>query len=332
MTVTVAIKALNEADKIAAALESALRAVAPFGGRVVLADSGSSDDTLRIASAYPVTIVQLADPAQKCCGAGAQLAFQAVETPFFYLMDGDMVLRPDFLPAAMAWLDAHPDCAGVGGGVVELRLDNAEFQIRNAAMAREEHRRSGFVDRLDGGGLYRTDAVVALGYFANRNLRSYEEFDLAARLQAQGWRLARIDLAAVEHTGHGGGGYRLMLYRLSSGQMGGAGAVLRAALGTRRLGFVLRHLKQLWWLAVILAWWAAIPASLAFLPLWSAAALLLGPLLLLMVRRRSPALGLYSFCYWNLSAVAMLRALLTAQAPPERGVAVRRISGPREPA
>ena len=95
MTVAVGIKALNEAAHIDAAIGSARAALDRVGGGlVVLADSGSSDATIELAQAHPGTrIAQLADPAERSCGTGAQLAFQAAsETPgvdYFYLLDGD---------------------------------------------------------------------------------------------------------------------------------------------------------------------------------------------------------------------------------------------------
>lgn len=321
MSVTIAIKAFNEQEHIAAALESALRVAERLGGSVVLADSASTDRTVEIASAYPVRILQLAAPAERSCGAGAQLAFQGVETPFFYLMDGDMRLDEHFIDQGLAFLHANPDCAGVGGAVVETVIANHEFRIRSEAMNRELHRRAGHVDRLDGGGLYRTEAVREAGYFANANLTSFEEFDLAARLHAHGWKLARLPLKAVEHTGHTAGGFRLMLYRFRSGQMGGAGAVLRAALGQGHLGFVAARLNQLKVLVAVLAWWVALAAAAVLAPAAVTAAMLLAPVLFLILRRKSVSLGFYSFCYWNLAAIAMLRALAVPQRPPERGVA-----------
>ena len=83
--ITVGIKALNEEKAIGEALRHALAAVAPFGGKVVLADSGSTDRTVDIARAFPVEIVQLKNTAERCCGAAAQLAFQQADTEFLYL-------------------------------------------------------------------------------------------------------------------------------------------------------------------------------------------------------------------------------------------------------
>lgn len=328
MSVTIGIKALNEAGHIEAAIESALAAIGPVGGRVILADSGSTDDTIRLAQRFPVTIVQLRHASDRSCGAGAQLAFQDVDSEYFLLMDGDMTLLPEFLDEALAEMNADPALAGVGGHVIEANLDSEEFQIRNAAMAKEAHRRPGRVDRLDGGGLYRTAAIRSVGYFADRNLRSFEEFELAARLDAAGWKLARIDCAATRHHGHRTGGYRLLLYRLRSGQLSGAGAVVRSALGRPQLGFVLKHLGHLKTCAAILAWWAGMAAGLVLW--WPAAAALLGVAIVFFCwRRGSIGLGLYSLAYWNLAALGMIQGLLAPRVDPSRSLElVRPNTGP----
>jgi len=316
MSVTVTIKAFNEEAHIAEAIESALAAVAELGGgEVVLADCASTDATRDIASRYPVRILCLDVPEERSCGAGAQLAYQAVKTEYFYLMDGDMALVPGFLPRALAWLQEQPEFAGVGGNVKDRYLDNAEFLIREASLAREAHRRAGPVDRLDGGGLYRTAAIEQIGYFADPALRSYEEFELAARLSGAGWKLARIDADAVLHSGHRIGGLSLMWFRFRSGQMGGVGSLLRAALGKAHLRYTLSHLRQVRALAAILAWWVVLlVAVIAGLHL-AAAILLAIPLCFLAVRRRSLFLGLYSFAYWNLTGVAVLRSFLARRGP-----------------
>lgn len=325
MSVTIAIKAYNEEEHIASAIESALRAARTVGGSVLLADSASSDRTVEIAMAYPLRILQMTQGDRRSCGAAAQLVFQGVQTQYFYLMDGDMRLSETFLSEAVAWLDEHPLCAGVGGSVVETLLANSEFKIRNKAMRHEQHRQAGYVDRLDGGGLYRTSAIQEVGYFAHPELKSYEEFDLAARLTASGWKLARLPDKAVEHTGHKKSGFTMLRYRFLSGQMGGAGGVLRAALGKPHLGVVLRQLRQLWVYLAVIAWWVALPATLLLAGPLPALGLLLGPLAFLTVRRRSLPLGAYSFVYWNLCALASLAALGKKQREP-RPVAFRDLS------
>lgn len=313
--ITVGIKVLNQEDRIAAALEHALRAVAPFGGKVVLADSGSTDRTVEIASRFPVRVVQLANTAERCCGAGAQLAFQHADTEFFYLQDGDMTLHAPFLHAAMAYLRAHPGVAGVGGHVVERVIASEEFRIRVMAHHAEPHRQPGIVDRLDGGGLYRVEAIRQVGYFADRNLHGFEEFDLAARLHAGGWQLARIDMDAVDHYGHAMGGYRLMWRRFRSRYGWGGGEIVRAALGQKHLRFVLGRLRHLLHGAAVVAWWLALCAAALLAPPVFLA-LLAGPVLFLWLRRRSPALAVYSFLYWNICAIGLVAGLMRRRRSP----------------
>jgi glycosyltransferase involved in cell wall biosynthesis len=320
MKIAIGIKALNEAAKIEAALRSALAAVAPYGGHVLLADSGSTDNTVEIARTLPVEIVQLANRDERSCGAGAQLAYQHIDAEYFCLIDGDMALVPGFIEASLDYLDANPRVAGVGGQVIERNLETEEFQIRAAAMANEAHRRAGPVDRLDGGGVYRVAAIRDVGYFSDRNLHSFEEFDLAARLTARGWGLVRIDVAAVEHRGHTGSGYRLLLYRLTSGQMGGAGEVLRASIGQPHFGTVVRRLGHLRKAVVIAGWWLALALALWRAP-WLAAALVVVPVGYLGYRRRSLALGLYSFTMWNALALGLIGGLFRRRVPPARPLA-----------
>jgi GT2 family glycosyltransferase len=321
--IAVGIKTLNEEAKIARAIASAQAAAAPLGGTVVLADSGSCDQTVAIARRAGITVVQLADVTERCCGAGAQLAFQsACEQPdadYFCLIDGDMELAPGFLDAAIALLDTQPRVAGVGGQVSERNLTSQEFQIKAAAMEGEAHRRAGPVDRLDGGGVYRVAAVRQVGYFADRNLHSFEEFDLAARLSAAGWQLVRIAVPSVFHDGHSGG-YGLIGRRLRSGYLDGAGEVLRGAGRQPHLGYVLRHLGHLRWTAAIGGWWTALLASLVLQPLL--APILLGaPVLLLAWRRGGLRLGVYSFLLWNATALGIMRGLLRRRVDPRRPLA-----------
>lgn len=323
MTVTVGIKALNEAENIAACLESALAAVAPFGGRVILADSGSTDGTVEIASRYPVTILQLARREDGCCGAGAQLAFQQAGGEYFYLLDGDMCLDIDMVRRGVAYLEAHPDVAGVGGHVIEQNLDGLEFQVR---AQKAKAFRSGEVDRLDCGGLYRMTALRPLGYFADRNLHAFEEFDLGARLTAAGWKLARIDHPGVYHFGHRTEGYRLLWRRLRSGYTGGLGEVLRAAIGKPHLPVLLKRLRTLQMAMVVIGWWCALAVcTVAGAPV-VALGLLVLPLVLLILRRRSVAHGLYSFASCNMLAIGLVSGFFRKRTSPVEPLAAREIA------
>lgn len=321
-SVSIIIKALNEEERIEAAIESALRAVRALGpgqGEVVLADSCSTDRTLELAGRYPIRIVQLANADERCCGIGPQLGYQYAEGEFVYILDGDMRLLEDFLPAALAFLRAHPDVAGVAGQVVETNRHSLEYVGR---AERALHRmRPGPMDRLEMGGLYRRQAIEEAGYFSDRNLHSYEELDLAVRLRVRHWKLWRLDIDAVLHQGHDAPALELLLRRWRSRYICGIGEVLRAACGEPHLRLVLQAATELKLYAAVIAWWML----LATAPLWPVLHLeraglfslvLLGPFLLMAWRKRSFAQALFAVVSWCFHAAGLLRGLLVRRRPP----------------
>jgi glycosyltransferase involved in cell wall biosynthesis len=314
--VSIIIKALNEEKRIVAAVESALAAVRAVGGEVVLADSCSSDQTVARASSYPIRIVQLAHADERCCGIGPQLGYQHSAGDFVYILDGDMEMLPGFLPEALAFLQAHPDVAGVGGRVVEMNTSSLEYLARvERGMG---HMQAGEVDRLDMGGLYRRAAVEQAGYFSDRNLHSYEEFDLAVRLRARGWKLWRLPVDAVHHHGHDAPPYQLLMRRWRSRYICGLGEVVRAARGQPHLALVLTGVRELRLYAAVLVWWLVLLlVLLAPLP-WAvklSAFLLLvaAPFALMAWRKRSASKAVFSVVSWCFNAAGLVRGLLAPQ-------------------
>jgi glycosyltransferase involved in cell wall biosynthesis len=319
--ITIGIKALNEERHIEACLASALVAVAPFGGEVILADSGSTDRTIAIARTFPIRILQLARPEERSCGTGAQLAYQQATGEYFYILDGDMVLKPGFIAVAIAYLETHPDVAGVGGVVNECNIQAEEFEIRREQIKKQSQTRERLVDRLDCGGLYRSAAVREAKYFADRNLHAFEEFELGARLRARGWKLARIADLAVDHYGHSIGGYRLLRARIKSGYSGAAGEVVRASLGKAHWPIVMTSLGHIRNGMAVIAWWAFLVwCLLNWYPLLFAL-LVLGPWGALSARRGSIRLGLFSLVAWNVAALGLIAGLFRSRVAPDTPIA-----------
>lgn len=318
--VSVIIKALNEEAHIAVAIVSAVAALEGVDGEIILADSLSTDRTVEIARTYPITIVSLDRAEDRSCGVGAQLGYQYSSGEFICLIDGDMRLYPDFLAAAIRHLETHPDLAGVGGIIVEREEDSLEYVKR--AGDTDPDRRAGPVKRLDCGGVYRRAAIESIGYLTDRNLHGGEEFNLGARLHAQGWHLARIDRPAIDHFGHAGSAYTLLAQRIRSRVAFGAGEGLRAAIGKPHFSFVIRHQGRIFslWLAVH-AWWLCLATTLLFgdTALHDATALLaliLIPMAAMIVRCRSVSLGIYSVVAWNAYALCFIPGLLGRRVDP----------------
>jgi GT2 family glycosyltransferase len=309
--VSVIIKALNEEKNIERAIVSALGAVGAIGGdgEVILADSLSTDRTVEVASGYPVRVVQLADPAHRSCGAGAQLGMQIARGRFLYVLDGDMELDRDFLPRALAELDRDPGLAGVAGIVEEMHVDNYAFKGR-VARAETARARDGAIS-LDMGGLYRREAIEAVGYLTNPNLHAYEEFELGARLNVAGWRLRRMPVRSVRHYGHTDSSYALLWRRWRSRYAWGHGELLRQAWGRSHFGLVLRHLRVYRLQFAVLAVWVGVLLLLALAgPVTAAvvtAALWVFVFALLAWRKRSAGAAAYALVAWHLGLAGLIR-------------------------
>jgi glycosyltransferase involved in cell wall biosynthesis len=327
--VSILIKALNEEKNIAEAVESAIAALDGMSGEIILADSLSTDATVEIAKKYPIRIVTLARTGDRSCGIGAQLGYQYSSGDCICLMDGDQRLYRGFIAAAIECLEADQTLAGVGGVIVEREEDNLEYIKR--ATRDDPDRRPGYVTRLDCGGIYRRAAIESIGFFTDRNLHSGEEFDLGARLSARGWRLARIDQLAIDHFGHRGSAYALLVHRVRSRMAFGAGETLRAAFGRPHFAAVMRHQWKLFalWTGVHL-WWACLvltpflihsPVQLAS----ALAALILLPIPCMILRCRSVSLGFYSVVAWNAYALCFIPGLLRRRTDPARWVDSREV-------
>jgi glycosyltransferase involved in cell wall biosynthesis len=322
--VTIIIKALNEERHIARAIESAVAALKDMPGEIILADSASTDRTVEIAAQYPIKIVGLTNITDRSCGAGVQLGYQYSSGRYVCLIDGDMRLHKPFLSAAIEFLETHPQFAGVGGMIVECETGNLEYVKR--ASAADPDRLPGEVKRLDCGGVYRREALEATGYMGDRNLHGGEELELGARLRALGWRLARIDVPAIDHHGHSGDPYALLRRRWATGFAFSTGEILRGTFGTSAFRLVLRKLRwELFLFAAVHAWWLTLIAAPflvrgPFAAALTVAALALLPFVAMSLRCRSVSLGIYSVAAWNVYAAGLWPGLLRRRIDPARRI------------
>jgi glycosyltransferase involved in cell wall biosynthesis len=329
--VSIIIKALNEEKRISMAIESSLRAVSSVGGEVVLADSHSIDSTVELAQSYPIRIVQLTHPDERRCGIGPQLGYQHSRGEFVYILDGDMEMLEGFLEQALDFMASHPDTAGVGGYVVEQNKVSLEYIARGEKVM--AHMKPGSVDRLDGGGLYRRSAIEAAGYFSNRNLHSYEEFDLAVRLRSLGWNLWRLPVNVANHFGHDAPPYRLLMRRWHTDYLCGLGELVRASAGQSRLRLIAQGLPEFRLYLGVVGWWAVL-LSVLFWPLPGLlrlacfVTLFLLPWVLMVWRKRSLSKGIYSVVSWCFNAAGLVRGFMHKQRPATEIIASKILKEP----
>lgn len=329
---SVVIKALNEEKNIERTLRSVLAATEGLSAEVVLADSFSTDRTCEIAARFPVRIVQLANPDERSCGIGAQLGYQHARGRFVLVMDGDMEVERDFVIAAMRRLEAQHDLGGVGGVVDDVNLDNIEFRARQQRQPRDMM--PGEVDRLNMGGMYRREAIEAVGYLTNRNLHACEELELGLRLGAAGWKMERLDMVSIHHYGHTVPMWTLVRKRWRSRYAFGAGELLRASIGTP---WFTRALSCFRLSLLVTGWWGALlvlgALGLVVDPWWFKAMLFIAavPPAVMIARKRSVSMGLYSILAWCIDTVGLLRGLFGPRhVGPTNPIASKVVHSPAE--
>jgi GT2 family glycosyltransferase len=317
--VSIIIKTLNEETNITRTISSCLTALAPYDGEIIVADSGSTDRTIETAMQFPITVVQLEDPRERCCGVGPQLGYQHCRGEYIYLLDGDMTLDPQFLRTAIDFLDRNPAVAAVGGALREMRW-NLEASARLRRRERRSARGPSDAICLDGGALYRRAAIEQVGYMSDRNLHAFEEYNLGVRLRLKGWQLVRLPDHAVDHYGYGtGGAYRLLWRRVRTRYFLGTGEALRAAIADGHTQRILCELRALRVYSSVLILWATVAAAAVFdavSALFLAAGACAVPIAAMSAVTRSVSLGIYSVVAWHVCLVGLILGALRVRTPP----------------
>ena len=82
---------------------------------VIYVDSASQDNTVEIASRFPIRILQLQPTWRLTPSAGRYIGYQHASGKYLLFVDGDTVLNDNWLKASCDFLKTHPEFGGVGG-------------------------------------------------------------------------------------------------------------------------------------------------------------------------------------------------------------------------
>lgn len=192
----------NEGERFLTCLASVQRGLAAVnggGGRVVYVDSGSTDGSVEAARAAGAEVVDLdlSRPftAARARNAGLEVLMQGEVPDLVQFIDGDCELDPLWLPAAVDFLNAHPQAAVVCG---RRRERHPEATIYNALCDREWNTPVGEARACGGDALMRRAALAAVGGY-NPSLIAGEEPEMCVRMRAMGWTVHRIDREMTLH-------------------------------------------------------------------------------------------------------------------------------------
>lgn len=188
----------NEGERLRTCLTSAL--ASGLAQVVVYVDSGSTDGSVAMAQGLGCQVVNLnmAIPftAARARNEGFALARQlAPGLTHVQFVDGDCELVLGWLPAALQFLDDHPQVAAACGRRRERFPQNS---IYNQLCDIEWNTPVGQAKACGGDVLMRANALQAVGGY-RASLIAGEEPELCVRLRAAGWQIWRLDQEMTLH-------------------------------------------------------------------------------------------------------------------------------------
>ena len=168
--------------------------------RSVYVDSSSTDGSSEQAQRLGAHALQL-DLTQPFTAARARnVGFKALldldpALKYVQFVDGDCMVLPTWIPAALAFLEAHSDVAVVCG---RRRERHPEASIYNLLCDIEWNTEVGEAKACGGDAMMRVDAFRKVGGF-RESLIAGEEPELCVRIRAAGWKVYRLDQEMTLH-------------------------------------------------------------------------------------------------------------------------------------
>jgi len=192
--VSVVIIGRNEGQRLQSCIASALAIAHPgFDLEVLYVDSNSTDGSVALAHAAAIQTIVLQQP-RLTAAVARNAGWHACHGDFVLFLDGDTVVHPQFVHAALPAFD-DPHVAAVCGDRVE-RFPNAS--LYNRVFDLDWNGPPGPVAYCGGDALFRRQALEASqGY--DDGLLAGEEPELCTRLRIKGWIILRLALPMTIH-------------------------------------------------------------------------------------------------------------------------------------
>lgn len=187
----------NEGGRLRACLAS----VVPLASVVVYVDSGSTDDSVAMARAMGVHVVELPRDVVFTAALARNTGWRRVreiapKVQYVQFVDGDCAVVAGWMTQARDFLAAHPDVAAVGG---RRRERHPERSVYNRLCDMEwSAQPAGEVKACGGDVMTRAAALDAVGGY-NPRLIAGEEPELCVRLRAAGWRIWQLEAEMTLH-------------------------------------------------------------------------------------------------------------------------------------
>jgi GT2 family glycosyltransferase len=185
----------NEGERLRRCLRSAnLARKENDGTELIYVDSASSDESPRIAGDLGARVIALNGGIQTAARA-RNAGWERASAPYILFLDGDTILDPHFIEAALQVLQSDGNIAAVWG---HRREQHPEHSIYNRVLDLDWIYPAGDTDFCGGDVLMRRSALLeAEGY--DPSLSAGEEPELCRRLRAAGYRIVHVDAPMTLH-------------------------------------------------------------------------------------------------------------------------------------
>ncbi len=204
MKLTVYIPCYNAARFIEASIQALLDQTCP-PDEVLVIDDGSSDNSVELASRFPVRIIR--HEKNQGLAAVRNTAFANATHSLVGAIDADVLPDRTWLEYLLAHF-VDPHVAGVSGRLIEAHRSGPADAWRAEQMTQDLGLKRIDIEqpsrrRLGGfGTIFRKEAVLSVGGYNEKYRTNYEDVDLCGRLLAAGHKLIFEPRAVAFHQRH----------------------------------------------------------------------------------------------------------------------------------
>ncbi|HLW71271.1 MAG TPA: glycosyltransferase family 2 protein [Candidatus Binataceae bacterium] len=193
-SLSVVIIGRNEGER----LERCIQSLTPvreslLATEIIYVDSASTDNSRELAARLGARVISVTPPRPRAA-IGRNAGWQASSAPIVLFLDGDTVLAPDFVEAALPQF-ADPEVAVVFGNRREMA---AHQSIYNRVLDLDWIVPPGLVEYCGGDALMRREVLSGLNGY-DEGLIAGEEPELCWRIRARGYRIVHLDRPMVGH-------------------------------------------------------------------------------------------------------------------------------------
>ena len=197
MKVTLYIPCYNAQNFIEECLEGVLKQTYKVD-EILIIDDGSRDETVAIASRYPVKIIR--HEKNKGLATARNTAFKNATGDFVASLDVDCVPDPDWLEKMMPEFNGEK-VAGVGGKLLEKFSERSADKWRSINMP--QHWGEKELDEPEflfgSNNVFKKSAIAEVGYYNEKCGNNGEDYEMSQRLKEKGYLIVYQPKAVAYH-------------------------------------------------------------------------------------------------------------------------------------